>query len=120
MLGASEPGQLVAATDTAALLVQLLLGGFGVTAVAGAAVAVFKLRPDVNSAAVVQAQGAMGTMQLLNESLAKENSHLRELVSLADARSDECERDVVAMRREVLALRDALADCERRTVRPGA
>lgn len=51
------------------LLVQLVLGGFGLTGVAGAIVALFKIRPEANSAAVTQSVGAMETMQKLNDEL---------------------------------------------------
>lgn len=59
------------ATDAVSsnLLVNLILGGFGVSGLIGAGVALFKLRPDVNSAAVSQAQGAMETMRQLNDEL---------------------------------------------------
>lgn len=54
---------------TTELIVQLVLGGFGLTGVTGAIVALFKIRPDANSAAVTQSQGAMETMQKLNDEL---------------------------------------------------
>lgn len=60
---------------TADLVVQLVLGGFGLTGVIGAIVALWKVRPEVNSAAVTQSQGAMETMKTLNDEL--EQAHER-------------------------------------------
>jgi hypothetical protein len=54
------------------VILQVVLGGAGVTGVIGAIVALYKLRPDVNSAAVVQAQGAMEIMAHLNDELKSE------------------------------------------------
>lgn len=52
----------VSAVATSTLL-QFLLGGGFLTGVVSALIAIFKLRPDVNSAAVVQAEGAMSVMK---------------------------------------------------------
>jgi hypothetical protein len=60
---------------SADLIVQLVLGGFGLTGVIGAIVALWKVRPEVNSAAVTQSQGAMETMKTLNDEL--EQAHER-------------------------------------------
>jgi hypothetical protein len=46
-------------------VVQLVLGGFGVTGLVGAAVALFKLRPEVNQMAVTSTQAAAGEWQKL-------------------------------------------------------
>lgn len=113
MLLSADAAAIVAATDTASLLVQLALGGFGVAGLVGAGVALFKLRPDVNSAAVVQAQGAMEAMRSVNEALSQENAHLRK-------RADDCDTELAALKRErgdlvreVLNLRAALGAAER-------
>jgi Asp-tRNA(Asn)/Glu-tRNA(Gln) amidotransferase C subunit len=57
---------------TSNLLVQLLLGGFGITGFVGAAIALLKLRPEANTAAVEQAQSVMGSMKQLNDVLQKQ------------------------------------------------
>lgn len=51
------------------LLVQVLLALVGGGGALGAVAALYKLRPDVNSAAVVQAQGTMEMMATLNTEL---------------------------------------------------
>lgn len=50
-----------------ASLVQLIIGGFGLTGIVGAAVALFKLRPEVNQMAVTSTQAAAGEWQKLYE-----------------------------------------------------
>lgn len=62
---------LVAEANNTVILLQILLGGGLVAGVGGAIVALYKLRPDINSAAVVQAQGAMDVMREVNEELGK-------------------------------------------------
>lgn len=56
----------VASTD---VLVQVLLAVVGGGGILGAVAALYKLRPDVNSAAVIQAQGTMEMMATLNTEL---------------------------------------------------
>jgi hypothetical protein len=50
-----------------ATLVQLIIGGFGVSGIIGAGVALFKLRPEVNQMAVTSSQAAAGEWQKLYE-----------------------------------------------------
>ena len=88
---------IVASTDNSNLLVQLLLGGFGVSGVVGAVVAIYKLRPDVNSQAVVQAQGAMESMPSLNEDLTKDRSYWRDRAIAAER---ECAKRTRALEEE--------------------
>lgn len=65
-------------------LIQLVLGGFGISGILGAGVALFKLRPDVNSAAVTQSQGAMETMQTLNDELKQDRDAWRDRAIAAE------------------------------------
>lgn len=51
------------------VIVQLILGGFGISGIIGAGVALFRLRPDVNSAAVIDAQNTLKGMRELNDEL---------------------------------------------------
>lgn len=62
------------ATD---FVVQILFGVLGAGGLTGAVVALYKLRPDVNSAAVTQSQGAMETMRVLNEQLESDRDYWR-------------------------------------------
>lgn len=57
-------------------VVQLVLGGFGVTGVVGAAVALFKLRPEVNQMAVTSTQAAAGEWQKLYDEKKAELAHM--------------------------------------------
>lgn len=83
----------------AELIVQLVIGGFGLTGVIGAAVALWKVRPEINSAAVTQSQGAMETMKTLNDELeqslvrkSRECSDWRERAMAAEAQLRVLER----------------------------
>lgn len=55
-----------------ATIVQLVIGGFGVTGIVGAAVALFKLRPEVNQMAVTSTQAAASEWQKLYDQRGKE------------------------------------------------
>lgn len=61
----------------AQLLVQLLLGGFGITGFIGAYLAIRKLPTEQNSAAVTQSKDAMSTMKELNEELKADRDYWR-------------------------------------------
>lgn len=56
-------------------IIIALLGSGGLIA---AVVALLKLRPDINSAAVIQAQGAMEIMQQLNDDMEKNRDYWRD------------------------------------------
>lgn len=64
---------------------QLLLGLLGGGGIISAVAAFFKLKPDANSAAVTQSQGAMETMALLNRDLEDERNTWRERALKAEA-----------------------------------
>lgn len=70
------------------LIVQLVIAVIGGGGLIGSGVALFKLRPDVNSAAVTDAQGAMKSMRELNDELKERLSELR-----AEKRASDLERD---------------------------
>lgn len=53
-------------------VVQLIIGGFGLTGIVGAGVALFKLRPEVNQMAVTSTQAAAGEWQKLYDAKAKD------------------------------------------------
>lgn len=74
------------------LLVQLIIGCTGISGLIGAVVAVYKLRPDINSAAVTQSQGAMESMRMLNEQLEQDRNYWRQ-------RAIDAERRVAEQRR---------------------
>lgn len=92
---------MLASFASSGTLVQLALGGFGLTGLIGAVVAVYKLRPDINSAAVVQAQGTMDMMKQLVDELREELDRAHKEIELFQARVVEQEglikqlRDVV-------------------------
>lgn len=74
------------------LLVQLVLGGFGVSGIIGAGVALFKLRPEVNQLAVTSMGSAAGEWKTLYETCKseldateKERDAWRERALLAEA-----------------------------------
>jgi len=72
-------------------IIIALLGSGGLIA---AVVALLKLRPDINSAAVIQAQGAMEIMQQLNEDMEKNRNYWRD-------RYDECQKHCRDLEQEV-------------------
>lgn len=57
--------------------VQVVLAALGSGGLIGAVVALLKLRPDANTAAVTQSQGAMETMAILNKQLEDERNEWR-------------------------------------------
>jgi 3-polyprenyl-4-hydroxybenzoate decarboxylase len=61
-----------------AQVVQVVLAVCGASGIVGAIVAMLKLKPDANSAAVTQAQGAMETMEKLNAQLEAERDEWRQ------------------------------------------
>lgn len=46
-------------------IITIVLSGFGISGIVGAAVAIYKVRPDVDSSVVVQAKGTVEMMHLL-------------------------------------------------------
>jgi hypothetical protein len=54
------------------MLVQLIIGGFGISGIIGAGVALFRLRPEVNQMAVTSTQAAAGEWQKLYEARGRE------------------------------------------------
>lgn len=82
---------VLADTAGAAPIIITLLGSTGLI---GAIVALLKLRPDVNSAAVSQAQGAMEVMQQLNQDMEKNRDYWRE-------RYEQCNQRCVALEEEL-------------------
>lgn len=78
-------------------LFQVLLGVLGGGGILSAVAAFFKLKPDANSAAVTQSQGAMETMALLNRDLEDERNTWR-------ARALKAEGDLVELERQVAAI----------------
>jgi hypothetical protein len=70
-------------------LIQLVLGAFGMSGVVGAVVALLKLRPEVNSAAVTQSQGAVTTMQMLMDEQRADRDSWRARALAAEAELDQ-------------------------------
>lgn len=77
-------------------LVQVIIGGFGLTGIVGAGVALFKLRPEVNQMAVTSTQLAAGEWQKLYDSckadlvqVEKERDTWRDRALKAEAKADE-------------------------------
>jgi hypothetical protein len=84
---------------TGGLLVQLIIGGFGVSGILGAGVALFKLRPEVNQMAVTSTQAAAGEWQKLYdackadlEAVEKERDAWRERALHAEGELDGIKR----------------------------
>lgn len=92
---------------TQELLVQIILGGLGTTGVVGAVVALYKLRPDLNSAAVTQSQGAMETMRGLNEELTQDRDYWRKRAVDAEKQVRSCADDVRRLTAQVERLQAA-------------
>ena len=81
----------VAAT-TSETLVQLVLGGFGVASIVAAAVAVVKLRPDANAAAVTTAGENLTQALRLRDEAIEDREYWRE-------RALKAERELETLRR---------------------
>lgn len=75
MIAAVQSGQIV----------QIVLAVCGASGIVGAIVALLKLKPDANSAAVTQAQGAMETMEKLNAQLEAERDEWRQRAMACEA-----------------------------------
>ena len=107
---------LLTSAVNASLVINLLLGGAGLTGLAGAVVALYKLRPDVNSAAVIQAQGTMEMMEKLNSNLAEELDRLEVDRQRLKAVCTEQEQLIQSMREIIrgVALMDESAEIPRR------
>jgi hypothetical protein len=67
-------------TSVIQILLAALAGGGGISA----AVALLKLKPENNTAAVTQSKGAMETMAILNEQLESERNEWRERALAAE------------------------------------
>lgn len=76
-------------------VVSILIALIGAGGLSGGIVALLKIRPEANTAAVTQAQGAMETMQDLNEAMKAEIDRARktneELQKICDERADRLE-----------------------------
>jgi hypothetical protein len=90
---------VIPAAVDGATVVQLVIGGFGLTGIIGAAIALFKLRPEVNQMAVTSTQAAAGEWQKLYDAKAAELAH--------------CEQEIAALRKRAEAAEDALAKARR-------
>jgi hypothetical protein len=89
-------------------VVQIIIGVVGTSGVIGAFVALAKLKPDVNSAAVTQSQGAIETMAILQRQLEDERNQWRERALNAEQEADKCKRKAAELEVDIERLRDEL------------
>lgn len=79
--------------------VQLIIGAVGASGLGGGLVAFRKLRPDMDTAAVTQSQGAVETMAILQQQLERDRNSWRERAMHAES--------------EARRLTDELEKCQR-------
>lgn len=85
------PSYVAQATQGLLPLLIAVVGGGGIVA---GVVALLKLKPETTSMAVEQAQGAMETMQSLNEDLSKDRDYYRELAKERLTSLQACEEEL--------------------------
>jgi len=80
------------------VLIQLVLGGFGLTGIIGAGVALLKLRPDVNTMAVAQGESVLKQMRDLNDELREALEEARDERDVWKVRALTAEAEVMRLK----------------------
>lgn len=93
---------MLVGSDSVTIL-QIALAAGALSGVGGTIVAVLKWKPDVNSAAVVQAQGTMEMMRSLADELREDRDYWHE-------RCDEAERRVHELEEHLKETKDRLEE----------
>jgi threonine dehydratase len=89
---------LLAADAGGTNIVQLILVVLGSGGLISGIIAIYKLRPDVNSAAVIQAQGTMQMMKSLVDEMRTELDSCKKDLSVKDAQLKENEALIKSLR----------------------
>lgn len=99
---------MVLAGNDGVTILQIALAAGALSGVGGTIIALLKWKPDVNSAAVVQAQGTMEMMKSLADELREERDYWHKRSDTADLRISDLERQ---LKETTARLEEELVQC---------